>query len=121
MAIGCIQAQKCHTDECPAGVATQNAWLTRGLDPESKSVRCGNYIKSLRRDLLKASEAIGVAHPGLISVDDVDLVDESRRTVTLRDVFGYDPAWPRLSSYLGDEITRIMVGNLPAPERVPHR
>ena len=24
MAIGCIQAQKCHTDHCPTGVATQN-------------------------------------------------------------------------------------------------
>ncbi|GAB3840207.1 hypothetical protein GCM10029963_08430 [Micromonospora andamanensis] len=30
LAIGCIQAQKCHTDTCPTGVATQNAWLTRG-------------------------------------------------------------------------------------------
>src|SRR5205814_3282737 len=28
LAIGCIQAQKCHTDTCPTGVATQNAWLT---------------------------------------------------------------------------------------------
>ena len=38
-ALGCIQAQKCHTDECPTGVATQNAWLQRGLDPHLKSVR----------------------------------------------------------------------------------
>ena len=30
MAIGCIQALKCHTDHCPAGVATQNRWLTSG-------------------------------------------------------------------------------------------
>src|SRR3712207_9307827 len=27
LAIGCIQAQKCHTDTCPTGIATQNAWL----------------------------------------------------------------------------------------------
>jgi glutamate synthase domain-containing protein 2 len=33
LSIGCIQAQKCHTDTCPTGVATQNAWLTRGSDP----------------------------------------------------------------------------------------
>ena len=38
LAIGCIQAQKCHTDTCPTGVATQNAWLSRGLDPRSS--RC---------------------------------------------------------------------------------
>ena len=69
LAIGCIQAQKCHTDTCPTGVATQNAWLARGLDPSSKSVRVANYIKTLRRDLLKVAEACGVEHPGLISTD----------------------------------------------------
>ena len=36
LAIGCIQAQKCHTDTCPTGVATQNAWLARGLVPRSR-------------------------------------------------------------------------------------
>jgi glutamate synthase domain-containing protein 2 len=121
MSVGCIQAQKCHTDECPAGVATQNPWLTRGLDPESKSVRCANYVKSLRRDLLKVSEAIGVAHPGLITVDDVDLVDENRHNRSLREVFGYSSDWSRLAPHLADEITKIMYGNLPAPESVPHR
>ncbi len=33
LAVGCVQAQKCHTDHCPTGVATQNRWLQRGLDP----------------------------------------------------------------------------------------
>ena len=36
LAIGCIQAQKCHTDTCPTGVATQNAWLAHGLDPATE-------------------------------------------------------------------------------------
>ena len=45
LSIGCIQAQKCHTDTCPTGVATQNAWLTRGLDPALKSVRAANYVQ----------------------------------------------------------------------------
>ena len=75
LAIGCIQSQKCHTDRCPTGVATQNAWLTRGLDPTLKSVRAANYIKTLRRDLLKVSEACGVEHPALINADDVELLD----------------------------------------------
>ncbi len=44
LAVGCIQAQKCHTDHCPTGVATQNAWLQRGLDPTLKSVRAANYV-----------------------------------------------------------------------------
>lgn len=59
LAIGCIQAQKCHTDTCPTGVATQNAWLARGLVPEEKAVRTANYIKTMRRDLVKVAEACG--------------------------------------------------------------
>lgn len=39
LALGCIQAQKCHTDNCPTGVSTQRRRFTRGLDPTDKSVR----------------------------------------------------------------------------------
>ena len=74
LAVGCIQAQKCHTDHCPVGVATQNPRYTRGLDPTLKSVRLANYVRTLRRDLLKVSEAVGVVHPALITSDDVDVV-----------------------------------------------
>ena len=75
LAIGCIQAQRCHTDRCPTGVATQDRWLTRGVDPALKSVRAANYVKTLRRDLLKVSEACGVEHPALIDADAIELLD----------------------------------------------
>ncbi len=64
LAVGCIQAQKCHTDRCPTGVATQNPWLAHGLDAGIKSVRAANYLRALRRDVFKVAEACGVAHPG---------------------------------------------------------
>ncbi len=63
MAIGCIQAQRCHTGHCPTGVATHNRWLVRGLVPEDKAARCANYILSLRRELLQLSRACGIEHP----------------------------------------------------------
>ena len=47
LAIGCIQAQKCHTDTCPTGVATQNPWLARGLDPSSE-VGPGRQLRHVR-------------------------------------------------------------------------
>jgi glutamate synthase (ferredoxin) len=109
MSIGCIQAQKCHTDHCPVGVATQNPRYTRGLDVTLKSVRAANYVRSLRRDLLKVSEAVGVVHPGLISPRDVDLVSGTRSTVGLAETYGYDPARPRLGPDLVREIEAIMV------------
>ena len=92
LSIGCIQAQKCHTDHCPVGVATQNPRYTRGLDPTLKSVRAANYVKTLRRDLLKVSEAVGVSHPGLITPDDVDVIDGVRGGESLRSLYGYATA-----------------------------
>jgi glutamate synthase domain-containing protein 2 len=38
-AIGCIQAQKCHTNHCPVGVATQDPWRTRALVVSDKKER----------------------------------------------------------------------------------
>ncbi len=108
LALGCIQAQKCHTDHCPVGVATQNQRYVRGLEPSLKSVRLANYVRTLRRDLLKVSEAIGVAHPGLITSDDVDLADGVRRTASLREIYGYQPGWGRLGPELGREISALM-------------
>jgi glutamate synthase domain-containing protein 2 len=63
LAIGCVQAQKCHTDPArPASPPRTRGWPAAG--PDLKSVRCANYIRTLRRDLLKLAEATGVEHPG---------------------------------------------------------
>ena len=93
LAVGCIQAQKCHTGECPTGVATQNRWLARGLDPLDKSERVANYVKTLRRDLLKVSETCGVEHPALIGPDSVEILDTLAEGRLLAEVYGYQPGW----------------------------
>jgi len=118
-ALGCIQAQKCHTDKCPTGVATQDAWLVRGLDPELKSVRVGNYVVSLRRDLLKVSEAVGVVHPGLITADDIDIARGIETSETLREVYGYEPGWGALGPHLQQNLVDLMCATLPEPEQAP--
>ncbi|MBD2762851.1 FMN-binding glutamate synthase family protein [Kocuria sp. cx-116] len=43
MAVGCIQAQKCHTNKCPVGVATQDPRLYQALDVDSKGDRVERY------------------------------------------------------------------------------
>jgi len=114
MSIGCIQAQRCHTDHCPTGVATQNPWLVRGLDPELKSVRAANYVKSLRRDLWKVSEAIGVVHPALITPDDIDILDGLSSHRSLREVYGYASDWGRLGPTLERDLVALMCAE-PSP------
>ncbi len=93
MAIGCIQAQRCHTGHCPAGVATQSRWLPRGLDPTDKSARLANYVYTLRQDLTRLSHACGCAHPGLLTADHMEILDGKFGSRNVRDVFGYRPGW----------------------------
>ncbi|MEV4492581.1 FMN-binding glutamate synthase family protein [Micromonospora coxensis] len=113
LAIGCIQAQKCHTDTCPTGVATQNPWLARGLDPALKSVRAANYVRTLRRDLVKVAEACGVEHPGLIDTDAVEILDGRTSSTPLREVYGYRPGWGLPSAADQAEIVALMTGEAP--------
>ena len=110
LSIGCIQAQKCHTDECPTGVATQNGWLSHGLDPALKSVRAANYIKALRRDLLKVSEACGEPHPGLIDADDIEILFAQRDAIPLRELVGYEPGWGSVDEVSRELLTELMAG-----------
>jgi glutamate synthase domain-containing protein 2 len=119
LAIGCIQAQKCHTDTCPTGVATQNAWLSRGLDPQLKSVRAANYVKTLRRDLLKVAEACGVEHPGLIDTGTVEVLTGRTASRPLGEVYGYEQGWGLPSVADRDEIARIMSAESPSGGSAP--
>lgn len=89
MAIGCIQAQRCHTGHCPTGIATQNRWLVRGLDPTSKAVRLASYIVTLRKELLMLSRTCGVAHPGLITNQHVEILDGRFSSNSIAELFGY--------------------------------
>ena len=88
LSIGCIQAQRCHTNHCPTGVATQNRWLMGGLDPTSKSSRLANYIVSLRKDLLRLAHTCGVPHPGQVRPDQLEFVDDRFGSKTVGDIFG---------------------------------
>ena len=119
LAIGCIQAQKCHTDTCPTGVATQNAWLAHGLDPARKSVRAGTYVQTVRRDLLKVAEACGVEHPGLIDSASVEILDGRTASTPLHEVYGYDPAWGLPSAADRAAIVALMAGESPQGGSAP--
>jgi glutamate synthase domain-containing protein 2 len=91
LSIGCIQAQECHTDKCPTGIATQNKWLSGGIDPTLKSVRFGKYINTLRKETLEMTHACGYEHPSQVKMKDIDLsCGDNNRTVTLEQAFKYE-------------------------------
>ncbi|MBK9259112.1 MAG: FMN-binding glutamate synthase family protein [Polyangiaceae bacterium] len=110
LAIGCIQAQRCHTGHCPTGIATQNKWLMRGLDPTDKAARLANYIMTLRKEILQLSRACGVPHPSLITLENMDIIDDRLRARSARSIFEYEANWGRPSATDQEVIRRIMAG-----------
>ncbi len=59
LALGCIQALKCNTNECPTGVATNNPKFVRGLVVSEKWKRVKNYHKNILEDFLELLAASG--------------------------------------------------------------
>jgi glutamate synthase domain-containing protein 2 len=93
MAVGCIQAQRCHEGHCPTGVATQSAWLQRGLDPATKSERVAHYLAALRFELRRLARACGQPHPALVPIDAVEILRDEYHASSAREVFDYLPGW----------------------------
>jgi glutamate synthase domain-containing protein 2 len=62
-ALGCLQAQTCHTDRCPTGVTTQNPWRQRGLVVGDKAPRVRQFHDNTLAALGELVGAAGLAHP----------------------------------------------------------
>jgi glutamate synthase domain-containing protein 2 len=89
LAIGCIQAQRCHTGHCPAGIATHNWWLQAGLDVDDKAARFARFIRGFRSELLQLAHTAGYQHPGQFDGDDIEFSTGVNRFSTLDQVLGY--------------------------------
>lgn len=62
-AVGCIQAQSCHTNQCPVGVATQDKERQKALHVPSKAQRVYNFHENTMRALAEMIAAAGLDHP----------------------------------------------------------
>jgi len=91
MSIGCIQAQICHTNKCPSGVATQSKWLQSGIDPTLKSARLAQYFKTFRKELVEITHAAGYEHPCQFRMADIDVnVDDHNLSSELDKTYKYE-------------------------------
>jgi glutamate synthase domain-containing protein 2 len=62
-AVGCIQAQTCHTGHCPTGVATQDPLRQRALVVPTKSERVRNFHHQTVLSLAEMLAAAGMTSP----------------------------------------------------------
>jgi len=60
MALGCIQALECHTDNCPTGVATQKKGMMKGLHIPTKAERVYRLHKETVHALCEILKATGL-------------------------------------------------------------
>ncbi len=91
MSIGCIQAQICHTNRCPSGVATQSKWLQNGIDPTLKSARLAQYFKTFRKEFIEITHAAGYEHPCQFTMQDIEMnVDDHNLSKELSRTYMYE-------------------------------
>lgn len=86
ISVGCIMAEICHTNHCPAGVATTDSKLQEGLVIEEKQNRVANYVISLREGLFNLAAAAGIDTPTKFERKHIVHKDEWGRVSPVRDI-----------------------------------
>jgi glutamate synthase domain-containing protein 2 len=70
-ALGCLQAQTCHTGHCPTGVTTQDPSRYKALDPGDKAERVYNFHQNTLHALMELLSAAGLSHPEQIGPEHI--------------------------------------------------
>jgi glutamate synthase domain-containing protein 2 len=70
-ALGCIQAQTCHTGNCPTGVTTQDAQRQKALDVSNKADRVFHFHQNTLLALKELVQAAGLSHPSEITASHI--------------------------------------------------
>ena len=105
-AIGCIQAQACHTNHCPVGVATQDPTRQRALDVGHKSERVARFHRNTLKALGEMTGAAGLTDPSEFLPRHLMLRQGDKSMVQGDEVYGYLP-----EGYLLDEKALDYKGN----------
>ncbi len=110
MAIGCIQARRCNSNDCPVGVATQRPGLVIGLHVQDKRHRVANFHESTVESFMEILGAAGLRKPSELEPSHVMRRVSNTETMTFEEIFnfiepgsllydpvpeGYEDAWFR--------------------------
>jgi glutamate synthase domain-containing protein 2 len=63
LALGCIQARRCNSNDCPTGVATQRPELMIGLVVKEKAPRVARYQRETVESMMDLIGAAGLSDP----------------------------------------------------------
>ncbi len=88
-AVGCIQAQTCHTGHCPTGVTTQDPLRQRAIAVPSKAERVTNFHRETIRSLAEMLAAAGMTSPTELKPEHISRRVGDGRIFTLADQFTF--------------------------------
>ena len=95
LALGCIQALRCHTNTCPSGVATHNRRLQRGLVVEEKYLRVAHYARNMAKEIDMIAHSCGLRHARELRREHVRIVQDANRSIALSMMHPYPTAGAR--------------------------
>jgi glutamate synthase domain-containing protein 2 len=81
--LGCIQALKCHTNNCPTGVTTHKKSLQSGLVPREKADSVALYANTIRQHVEMIAHSCGVKEPRALAKKHVRIVQEHGRSIPM--------------------------------------
>jgi len=105
-ALGCIQAQTCHTGNCPTGVTTQDPQRQMALVVPSKAQRVKNFHHQTLESLKELLQAAGLQTPQQLQAKHIMRRLSAHQTCSLQDVY------PSLAQ---GRLLQESSGELPAP------
>ena len=86
-AVGCIQAQACHTGHCPTGVTSQDPLRQRAIVVPDKAERVANFHRNTLHALAELVAAAGLAHPSALQPHHFQRRASSDRVISLADQY----------------------------------
>jgi len=94
-AIGCVAARMCNTNNCPAGIATQNPELRKHLDVDQASLRLHNFFNASVELMQVMARACGHDHLNQFNKDDLATWHHDLAQLSGVQYSGFAPAEPK--------------------------
>lgn len=101
--IGCIQARRCNTNDCPAGVATHQPYLVQGLEVSSKAERTYEFHRSTIEAFMELLGAAGFESPSELRPWHIHRRIDLTRTANYSALYHYLPPRALLNDPLPEE------------------
>lgn len=81
--IGCIQARRCHSNDCPTGVTSQDPGRNKAINVDEKGWGVKHYQANTLKAFRELTGAMGIDHPNKLTPDMIYHRDGDARAVPL--------------------------------------